>query len=119
MKMKLLLGSTLLLASTLASTGALADCTYPKAPDAPDAKTATQPEMVAAMTAFKQYNADVDAYVTCLDEETTAKVKDAGGAGAIMQIKAMQSKKKSSAMDERAAKIEIFNKAVREFKARG
>lgn len=109
-------GAVLCFASTLA----IAECTFPKAPDAtPDGKTATQPDMIAAMAAFKQYNADVEAYVTCLDEETAAKIKEAGGTGAIMQIKAIQSKKKNSALDERAAKIEVFNKEVREFKARG
>ena len=109
-------GSFLCLASSLA----FADCTYPKAPDAmPDPKSATQPEMIAAMTSFKAYNAEVDAYVACLDEETSAKVKDAGGAGAIMQIKAMQAKKKSAALDEREAKIDSFNKAVRAFKSKG
>jgi hypothetical protein len=118
MKMNLLLLSATAL--YLTSNLALAECTYPKAPDAPpDAKAATQPEMIAAMSAFKQYNADVDAYVVCLDEETAAKVKEAGGTGAIMQIKAMQSKKKNSALDERAAKIDVFNKAVRDFKSRG
>lgn len=113
----LFLGASLL---CLVTNLAFAECTYPKAPDAvPDPKAATQPEMIAAMSAFKQYNADVDAYVACLDEETSAKVKEAAGAGAIMQIKAIQAKKKSSAMDERQAKIEAFNKAVREFKAKG
>lgn len=103
-----------------ASNIALAECTYPKAPDSmPDPKTATQPEMITAMSAFKQYNTDVDAYVTCLDQETNDKIKEAGAAGAIMQIKAIQAKKKSAATDERQAKIEAFNKAVREFKARG
>lgn len=97
-----------------------ADCVYPKAPESmPDPKTATQPDMIAAMSAFKQYNTDVDAYVVCLDEETAAKAKDAAGAGAIMQIKAIQAKKKTAATDERQAKIEAFNKAVRDFKARG
>jgi hypothetical protein len=109
-------GTALCLASNLA----FAECSYPKAPDAmPDPKTATQPDMIAAMAAFKQYNAEVDTYVACLDEETAAKVKEAGGAGAIMQIKAIQSKKKNSAIDERAAKIDTFNKTVREFKSRG
>jgi hypothetical protein len=104
----------------LASPLAFAECTFPKAPaSVPDGKTATQPEMVTAMAAFKQYNADVDAYVACLDEETTAKTKEAAGAGAIIQIKAIQAKKKSSAMDERDAKIEAFNKAIRDFKAKG
>jgi hypothetical protein len=95
-----------------------ADCTYPKPPsDIPNPKTATEAEMIEAMKGFKQYNSDVDAYVTCLDKETEDKIKEAGGAGAIMQIKAIQAKKKSSATDERQATIESFNKAVRDFKA--
>lgn len=113
---KLLIGTLIGLASPLA----FADCSYPKAPEAsPDPKTATQPEMIAAMSAFKQYNADVDAYVACLDEETAAKTKDAAAAGAIMQIKAIQAKKKAAATDERQTKIDAFNKTVRDFKARG
>jgi hypothetical protein len=103
----------------LTSQVALAECTYPKAPDAVDPSSATQPDMIAAMAAFKQYNTDVDAYVACLDTETADKVKEASGAGAIMQIKSMQAKKKSAASDERQAKIDAFNKAVREFKAKG
>lgn len=106
--------------SLACSVSAYAECAYPKAPDAiPDGKTASEPEMVAAMSAFKQYNADVDKYLSCLDEETVEKSKEAGGASAIMQIKAMQSKKRSSATDERQAKIEEFNKQVRTFKAKG
>jgi hypothetical protein len=103
----------------LTSQIALADCTYPKAPDNVDAGAATQPEMIAAMSAFKQYNSDVDAYVECLDTETKDKVKEASGAGAIMQIKSIQAKKKTSATEERQAKIDAFNKAVREFKSKG
>lgn len=110
-----LAGSLLCLVTNLA----LADCAYPKAPEKmPDPSSATQSEMVEAMRAFKQYNTEVDNYVTCLDEETVTKVKDADGPSLIMQIKAIQSKKRSSAMDERQGKIEAFNKAVREFKAK-
>ena len=106
--------------SLACSISAYAECTYPKAPDAiPDGKTASEPEMIAAMSAFKQYNADVDAYLACLDEETAAKSKEASGASAIMQIKAMQSKKRASATDERQAKIDEFNKQVRSFKSKG
>ena len=96
-----------------------ADCAYPKPPAEVNPKSATEAEMIDAMKAFKQYNTDVDAYVTCLDKETEEKVKGADGAGAIVQIKSMQSKKKSSATDERQAAIDSFNKAVREFKAKG
>ncbi len=117
-RQSLALGAALIYLSV--SAAAFADCSYPKAPDAmPDPKTAAESEMIAAMSAFKAYNADVDAYVACLDSETTAKIKEAGAAGAIMQIKTMQAKKKSAATDERQAKIEAFNKAVREFKTKG
>ena len=117
MKTSTCLASILLI---MCSHVAFAECTYPKGPDSvPDSKTATKDEMLAAMSAFKQYNTDVDAYVSCLDEETSTKIKEASGAGAIMQIKALQAKKKSSAVDEREEKINAFNKAVREFKARG
>jgi hypothetical protein len=102
------------------ASAAHADCTYPKPPDSmPDASTASKEAMIAAMSAFKQYNSDVDAYVACLDQETNDKVKEAGGVGAIMQIKALQAQKKSSANDERQAKVEEFNKQVRAFKAKG
>lgn len=106
--------------SLACSMSAHAECAYPKAPDAlPDGKTASEPEMMAAMSAFKQYNTDVDSYLACLDQETAEKSKDAAGASAILQIKAMQSKKRASATDERQAKIDEFNKQVRTFKTKG
>jgi len=111
------LGLSMLL---LTMSSAWADCTYPKAPDVmPDAASATKEQMVTAAGQFKQYNTDVDAYVTCLDQETEAKVKEAAGVGAIMQIKSLQAKKKASAMDERQAKIDEFNKQIRVFKSKG
>lgn len=117
--MKPIVALSILAFGALATT-AHAECTYPKSPDAmPNANTATKDEMMAAMSQYKQYNADVDAYVACLDQETNDKIKDAGGAGAIMQIKAMQAKKKTAATDERQAKIDEFNKQVRAFKAKG
>jgi hypothetical protein len=116
MKARLISLATLSVAFSLS---AHAECNYPKAPDAVDGKSASEPQMIAAMNAFKQYNADVDAYIACLDTETAEKSKDAGGASAIMQIKAMQSKKKSSVTDERQAKVDEFNKQVRTFKSKG
>lgn len=116
---KFVVAGWVLLSPLLAAT-ALADCTYPKAPDVmPDGNAASKDDMIAAMAAYKQYNTDVDAYTACLDQETAEKVKEAAGAGAIMQIKAMQTKKKSSATEERQAKIDEFNKQVRTFKAKG
>jgi len=101
------------------SMAASADCAFPKAPSAiPDGKSASEADMLAAMSAFKQYNTEVDSYLTCLDQETNEKIKDTAAAGAIMQIKALQQKKRGSASDERQAKVESFNEQVRAFKSR-
>lgn len=107
------------LVSLAVSMAASAECAFPKAPEAiPDGKAASEADMLAAMATFKQYNAEVDSYLTCLDQETTDKIKEAGAAGAIVQIKALQQKKRGSASDERQAKVESFNEQVRAFKAR-
>jgi hypothetical protein len=103
---------------------AFADCNYPKAPQhMPDGKTATEAEMVQAMTAFKQYNGDVDAFTSCLDKETSDKVREAGSAtaafGNILQIKTLQSKKHNAAVAELQEKMKRFNEQVRAFKSRG
>jgi len=99
---------------------ASADCTYPKAPEnIPNGSTASESEMVTAMTAFKQYNSDVTAYLACLDEETAGKAKDAGSSvSVIMQMKAMQAKKHNSAVAELKVLADKFNSEVRTFKSR-
>jgi len=97
-----------------------ADCTYPNPPETmPDGNTATEGEMLAAMTMFKQYNSNVTAYLTCLEQETSDKVRDAGrAAGLVVHIKALQSKKHNSALRELKDTTGTFNDQVRTFKAR-
>ncbi len=117
------LARTVALVATLALAtipNALADCVFPKAPEqVPDGKTASESEMISAMTVFKQYNADVTAYSACLEKETAEKIRDAGGAtSAIIQIKSLQAKKNNVAVDELQKKATDFNEQVRIFKAR-
>lgn len=96
---------------------AQAECIFPKAPSTiPDGKTATEQEMVAAMTAFKTYNAEVTAFGACLDEEVNNK---ATASAQLMQLKTMKTKKLNAAIDELEAKAKQFNEQVRIFKARG
>ena len=104
-----------------AAGSASADCNYPKAPQQiPDGKTASETEMLEAMSAFKQYNGDVAAYTSCLEKETSDKVRDAGSStGVILQIKSLQSKKHNAAVDELTGKAKQFNEQVRLFKSRG
>lgn len=112
-----LLVALLLAVAPLAHAG---DCAYPKAPQKiPDGKTASESEMMEAMSAFKQYNGDVTAYTSCLEKETTEKVREAGGAtSAIVQIKALQSKKHNAAVEELQDKAKSFNEQVRLYKSR-
>ena len=109
------LGSMLLL--SLTSFVAQADCPYPKAPASiPNGSTASEPEMVAAMQAFKAYNDEVKAFQACLDAESKDK---AAAGGQTMQFKAMQSKKLTAAVEELESKAKAFNEQVRIFKAKG
>jgi len=98
------------------ATAAQADCVYPKAPSAiPNGATASEVEMTTAAAQFKQYNADVTAYLACLQDETATK--SAGvSAGQVMQLKSMQSKKHNSAVDELESNVAKFNEQVRAFK---
>ncbi len=107
--------------ATAALTGfaasAQAECVFPKAPASiPDGKTASEAEMVAAMTAFKAYNEEVTAFGNCLDEEVNSK---SAGSAQLMQLKTMKTKKLNAAVDELQAKAKQFNEQVRIFKARG
>jgi hypothetical protein len=104
----------------LIATPVLADCENPKASEIPDGKSATKEQMLAAIQNFKQYNADVVAYIDCLNAETKAKISEGSiPSGQIMQFKSMQTRKQSSASDELKAKADSFNEQVRAYKARG
>ncbi|MBS0376383.1 MAG: hypothetical protein JSR73_17520 [Proteobacteria bacterium] len=53
----------------VASTS-VAACKYPVAPSSiPDGKTASKEEMIAAQSAVKQFLADMDVYLKCVDDE--------------------------------------------------
>jgi len=115
--MKVLLKLTVALALAAGAVSAQADCAYPKAPAAtPDGKTASEAEMVAAMQAFKAYDADVKAFGSCLEQETKEK---SAGTAQLMQLKTMQTKKLNAAVEELQSKAKEFNEQVRVFKARG
>ena len=71
--------------------------------------------MLAAMTAFKTYDAEVKAYGACLEQETKDK---AAGTAQLMQLKTMQTKKLNAAVEELQGKAKEFNEQVSVFKAR-
>jgi hypothetical protein len=106
--------------ATLLSGAAFAECTYPKSPDsAPNGSTATEAEMVAGMQSYKKYDAEVAAYLKCLDAESATRMAEAGENKELTaQIKAITSKKHNAAIDELTARAEEFNTQLRAYKAK-
>ena len=65
--------SLLALAALAAAPSAYAACVYPKAPSAlPDGTSATKEQMVASQAEVKQFMADMDVYLKCVDDESPA-----------------------------------------------
>jgi hypothetical protein len=105
--------------SLCASAAAQADCSFPKAPAAiPNGATASEPEMVAAMKAFKTYNDEVTAYGQCLEGETQSRVKDGMSPIALREFKIIQTKKNNTAVEDLKSKVKEFNEQVHVFKSR-
>jgi len=119
MKATLIAIATAAIAAT-AMSPAFAECVYPKSPDsAPNGSTATEAEMIAGMQVYKKYDAEVSAYLNCLDLEANTRITEAGeNQEQIKQIKAMAAKKHNAAIDELSARAEEFNGQLRAFKAK-
>src|SRR5690606_24765343 len=120
--MKNQIAAALLLAGMLTSSIAAAECVYPKAPaSVPDGKTATEEEMLAGMRAVKEYNAQVTAYLSCLDMQMQTDISNAGADASpetISQIKAINAKRHNAAVEELEAHAARFNEQVKAYKAR-
>ena len=106
----------------LLAAAANAECTYPREPgNTPDGATATQDQMVEGMKAVKEYNGQVTAYLSCLEQEMNARVEAAGPdapAEQIEQIKAIHTKRHNAAVEALEAHAARFNEQVKAFKAR-
>jgi hypothetical protein len=120
--MKIQLMSGFVLAVLMGAGMANAECVYPKSPSGmPDGNTATEQEMLDGMKAVKAYNAEVSAYLSCLDMEMQARIDAAGTeapADQIAQIKAIQAKRHNAAVEELEAHAARFNEQVKAFKAK-
>ena len=94
---------------------ALSDCLYPKMKmDIPNGSTATMEEMVAAQNNFNGYNADMNAYLECLDDELSKISEDFEG---YADIKSHSDSKYNAAVEQLQEAAEEWNQAVRGYKA--
>jgi hypothetical protein len=106
----------------LMAVAAQAECSYPKEPsNLPDGATATQEQMVEGMKAVKEYNNQVTAYLSCLEQEMNARVEAAGPdapAEQLEQIRAIHTKRHNAAVDALEQTAARFNEQVKTFKSR-
>lgn len=105
-------------AAILATASAAAECVYPKAPpSAPNGNTATQEEMVAGMQTVRAYNETMTAYLKCLDDESKARILEAGDdQEKIKRIKSMTTDRHDAAIDELNSRANDFNDQLKAFK---
>jgi hypothetical protein len=88
---------------------AFADCALPTAPaKIPDGSTAKEAEMVAAMNTLKQYDADVNTYVKCLEFEAKQN----------RLSREEQARRHNEAMDSLTQTAAKFNEQVKVFKSK-
>ena len=113
--MKSIISVFLLIGSLGYAQFALSDCFYPKMNvNIPNGSTATMEEMVAAQNNFKGYNADMNAYLDCLDDELSKISQDLEG---YADIKSLSDAKYNAAVDQLQEAAEEWNEAVRSYKA--
>ena len=92
----------------------LANCNYPKMNFViPNGATATMENMVAGQSKFKSYNADMEAYLTCLDSELSKVSKNLDN---YQEIQSLSDSKYNAAVDELSEAANQWNKAVRAYK---
>lgn len=115
----------LVLALGTAASAARADCSYPRAPDAPpDGNTATKEQMIAAKHDFDRYNTEMNAYLDCLSQQikdTTPKDVSKLSADEKKKVEEQQKilvQKNNAAVDELQANVGRFNEQLKIFKAK-
>jgi hypothetical protein len=105
-----------------AASPAFAECTYPRAPASlPDGNVASMEEMVAGQQDVKQYMADMDTYLKCL-EGTKAPALPAGTPADQKKeherIEQIRVQKHNAAVGEMESVAERFNTQLRAYRAR-
>jgi len=94
------------------------ECVYPKTPASyPDGRTATKEDMLAGQAAVKQFMADADAYIACIDAENPLppnvdKLPDADKKAAIAREE-MRVKKHNAVVGDEEKVRDAFNEQLR------
>jgi len=100
---------------------ALQDCTAATPPSAvPDGSKASKEQMLAARTAFQQYDAATNTFVQCVDQtiERVMKQFPQASAADLDTLKTLRTGAHNTAIDQEQAFADQLNEQVRTFKAK-
>lgn len=95
-------------------------CDYPEHVDIPNGKTATKDEMIAGQRSVKEFMADMEEYITCIDEEDKTARAGIEDPDPIVEAQRdeMLVKKHNAAVEDMEKVAAEFNEEVRTYKAR-
>ena len=113
--------SVLVVGCGLAAAQANAACDYPVAPGKfPDGTQASKDEMVTAKNSVVKYNADMEAYLVCINSEYDAKIAAETQITPAQKadIDRVQKQKQDAAIKEVTDVTERFNEQLRAYKAK-
>ncbi|MFT5131852.1 MAG: hypothetical protein ACI9SC_000314 [Gammaproteobacteria bacterium] len=88
-------------------------CNYPKQPEIPNGRTASEEDLVAAQGNMKAYMAEGDEYIACI-----TKVEEGWGDSASDEQKAIIVLFNNKVVDDMQAVADLFNSAVRAYKGK-
>lgn len=94
-------------------------CDYPERPSIPDGSTASKEELLAAKDAVGEYLANMDSYLTCIEnaEKEAVAALDNPAPEDLQRRDEMLSSKFDAANEEKALVGEQFNQQVRAYNA--
>ncbi len=95
-------------------------CDYPERPEIPDGTTATKDQMLAASAQIKEYLANVDEYLNCIEsaEQDAVAAMDEPTPEELQRRGEMLDKRFAAANEEKALVGEMFNQQVRAYNAK-
>jgi hypothetical protein len=88
-------------------------CKYPRQPEIPNGRTASETELVAAQKEMQAYLAEGNEYISCI-----GKVEESWGAEASDDQKAIIVLFNNKVVDDMQAVADLFNAAVRAYKGK-
>ena len=94
-------------------------CDYPNRAKIPNGATASTEQMLAGQKSIKEYMAEMEEYLACIDTEDKEAMESADGANdeELARRKATTDKKYNAAVDEMELLAALFNVEVQAYKA--